>query len=122
MEPGNIDFKVGEGLRTPERQEELLRKGASTTSNSRHLLKRARVRGQYKDVGHAVDLLALVDNKYRPNWAPYYVIADAMKQAAVELSIDITWGGDWKGFPDGAHYQLSWDSYPIWRPTKTKHI
>jgi len=35
-----------------------------------------------------------------------------MKQAAEELNVDMDWGGDWKSFPDGPHYQLAWGSYP----------
>ena len=41
-----------------------------------------------------------------------YKIADAMKQAATELEVDMDWGGDWKSFPDGPHYQLAWGTYP----------
>ncbi|MGL5735297.1 MAG: M15 family metallopeptidase, partial [Beijerinckiaceae bacterium] len=40
-----IDFTVIEGLRTVERQKELVAKGASKTMNSRHI------------TGHAVDLM-----------------------------------------------------------------
>jgi peptidoglycan L-alanyl-D-glutamate endopeptidase CwlK len=29
-----------------------------------------------------------------------------MKQAAYELNIKIEWGGDWKSFKDGPHFQL----------------
>ncbi|WP_205671764.1 M15 family metallopeptidase [Acinetobacter bereziniae] len=29
-----------------------------------------------------------------------------MKQAAKELGIEIEWGGDWKKFKDGPHWQL----------------
>lgn len=36
----------------------------------------------------------------------YYKIADAMKQAADELRIPIEWGGDWRTFKDGPHFQL----------------
>ena len=41
------DFQVQEGLRTRERQAELVARGASRTMHSRHL------------TGHAVDLVAL---------------------------------------------------------------
>ena len=39
-------------------------------------------------------------------------MADAMKQAAEELDVDLEWGGDWKTFKDGPHFQLSRKSYP----------
>lgn len=100
IELTEVDFVVIEGLRTLERQKELVKKGASQTINSRHL------------TGHAVDLGAWVDNKISWNWAYYYKIADAMKQASQELNIPIEWGGDWKTFKDGPHYQLPWAYNP----------
>jgi len=96
-----IDFTVLEGLRTNARQRQLVLAGASKTMNSRHL------------TGHAVDLGAYVNRRVRWDWPLYYKIADAMKQAAQELDVDMDWGGDWKSFPDGPHFQLSWASYGV---------
>lgn len=96
-----VDFTVGEGMRTMARQRELVKQGASTTLNSRHL------------TGHAVDLIALDKNgKVSWDWPLYYKIADAMKQAAKDVGVPIEWGGTWKSFPDGPHYQLPWAKYP----------
>jgi peptidoglycan L-alanyl-D-glutamate endopeptidase CwlK len=95
-----IDFTVLEGIRTKERQAELLKAGATTTMNSRHL------------TGHAVDLGALVGGKVRWDWPLYFKIADAMKAASAELSIPVEWGGDWKKFKDGPHWQLPHKEYP----------
>lgn len=95
-----IDFRVGEGIRSLERQKELLAAGATTTLKSRHL------------TGHAIDLHALVAGSVRWDWPLYYKIADAMKKAAAELSIPLEWGGDWKKFKDGPHFQLPWNDYP----------
>lgn len=100
IEITEVDFAVLEGMRTIERQRELFNKGASKTLNSRHL------------TGHAVDLGAWVDGTISWDWPHYRKIADAMKQAAEELSVAINWGGDWDGFPDGPHFQLSWKEYP----------
>lgn len=91
------DFSVIEGVRNINRQRELVAKGASTTMNSRHL------------TGHAVDLAPYPVNW---DWEYFYPIADAMKQAAEELDVDLEWGGDWKSFPDGPHFQLSRKAYP----------
>ena len=93
------DFTVLEGLRSKERQAMLVEKGASTTMNSRHL------------TGHAVDLGAYVDGEISWHWPLYHEIYYAMDSAAYQLDIDITWGGDWKSFPDGPHYELSWSTY-----------
>lgn len=95
-----VDFTVLEGIRTLDRQKELLAKGATTTLNSRHL------------TGHAVDLGAWVGGEVRWDWPLYYKIADAMKGAAKRENVNITWGGDWKSFPDGPHFQVTWEDYP----------
>lgn len=91
-----IDFKVVEGLRTLERQKQLLAQKATTTLKSRHL------------TGHAVDLCALVNNQVTYEYTYYIQISQAMKSAAKELGVTIEWGGDWKTFKDGMHFQLPW--------------
>ena len=85
------DFSVIEGVRNIDRQRQLFKKGATKTMNSRHL------------TGHAVDLAPYPVNW---DWEYFYPIADAMKQAAEELDVAIVWGGDWKSFPDGPHFEL----------------
>ena len=94
-----IDFTVLEGLRTKERQVQLVASGASRTMNSRHL------------TGHAVDLGAMLNGKVEWSWPLYDKIAKAMKEAADELNIPVEWGGDWK-MKDGPHWQLPRDKYP----------
>ena len=91
------DFTVLEGIRNINRQRELVKTGKSTTMNSRHL------------TGHAVDLAPWPISW---EWEGFYPIADAMKAAAEELDVNLEWGGDWKSFPDGPHYQLSRKTYP----------
>lgn len=104
MNPGSVDFRVGECDRSAERQQMLVKRGASKTFNSRHLVN--------DGVCHAVDLIALIDGKVSWDWPLYHQIADAMKQAARELNIPIEWGGDWQSFQDGPHFQLPWKDYP----------
>jgi len=95
-----VDFTVLEGLRSPERQQTLVASGASQTLNSRHI------------TGHAVDLGAWVDNQVDWSWPLYTKIANAMKAAANELGVSIVWGGDWKTFKDGPHFELDRRYYP----------
>lgn len=90
----SVDFIVTEGLRTKERQKQLVAAGASKTMNSRHI------------TGHAVDLAAIVDDTVRWDWPLYAKLAEAMKAAANQLGIKIVWGGDWKSFRDGPHFEL----------------
>ena len=91
------DFTILEGLRSVERQKELVDTGKSTTMNSRHLN------------GHAVDIAPWPISW---DWDDYYPIAKVIKEAAEELYVDFEWGGDWKTFPDAPHWQLSWRKYP----------
>lgn len=96
----DIDFTVLEGRRSLERQKELLSTGASQTLRSRHL------------TGHAIDLGAYVDGQVRWDWPLYHKINEAMQQAAVYCDVPIQWGGYWKSFPDGPHFELPWKEYP----------
>lgn len=94
-----IDFAVLEGVRSIERQQALVKAGASQTMRGRHLS------------GHAVDLGAIVDGQVRWDWPLYDKIAVAVKEAARQLGVPIEWGGDWK-MRDGPHFQLTWREYP----------
>jgi peptidoglycan L-alanyl-D-glutamate endopeptidase CwlK len=93
-------FVITEGLRTIEKQRQLLAAGATTTLRSRHL------------TGHAFDVAALVNGEIRWDWPLYKAIADAIKAKAALLGIKIQWGGDWKTFKDGPHFQLDKTQYP----------
>lgn len=123
IEVTKIDFAVIEGLRTVERQIELVAKGASQTMTSKHI------------DGNAVDLMAYIGSRASWELNLYDNIADAMKQASIELKVPIRWGaawhiddiGSWKGtmqeamenyidtrrnqgrrpFIDGPHFEIS---------------
>lgn len=114
----SIPFTVIEGLRTKERQAQLVKAGASKTQNSRHL------------TGHAVDLWPLdpATGKALPSeaafakgskaakdasarlWADLRVIAGVVKEVAKERGVMVEWGGDW-GW-DAPHIQLNRSAYP----------
>lgn len=110
IELSSVDFRVIEGIRTLERQQYLLKKGATRTLKSKHL------------TGDAVDLAPVIDGQVSWDWQYFHPIAEAMKKAAAEQDILIRWGGTWlplsvttptngkfalsKSFPDGPHYEL----------------
>lgn len=96
----SLDFTVLEGLRSLERQAQLVKSGASTTNNSRHL------------DGHAVDLGVMTGGEVRWDWPLYYKLAEVVKAAAKAEGVPIEWGGDWRRFKDGPHWQLPWKAYP----------
>lgn len=89
-----VDFGITEGVRTLERQKELVKAGASRTLKSKHL------------EGKAIDVVAYVGSKVAWDWPLYEKIAKAFRQAAEELDIKIVWGGSWTTFKDGPHFQL----------------
>ena len=96
----DTDFIVTEGIRSLQKQKQLVAAGASQTMRSRHL------------TGHAVDLAAMVAGKVRWDYPLYTKLSVAMKAASKKLNIPLEWGGDWKSFKDGPHFQLPWKQYP----------
>ena len=100
----SIPFVVIEGVRTAARQAELVKVGASQTRNSRHLY------------GMAVDLAAIAGNEIRWDWPLYFKVADAMQRAADEEGVQIIWGGSWRKFKDGPHFELARNVYPDPKP------
>jgi peptidoglycan L-alanyl-D-glutamate endopeptidase CwlK len=123
---GGAIFRVEEGLRTVERQRQLVAKGASQTMASRHI------------TGHAVDLLPLVDGQPTFDWQYYFPLADAFRAASIAEGVPVIWGGAWgqlmsdyatakagqaayvarmkeqgrKPFLDGPHFELFRARYP----------
>jgi peptidoglycan L-alanyl-D-glutamate endopeptidase CwlK len=123
LELSPIDFGVTEGIRSVDRQKELVARGLSQTMNSKHL------------AGNAVDLVAYLSGRVCWEMSAYDELADAMKQAAKETGVSIRWGGAWqirdirlyegtmedatnayidlrrsqgrKAFLDGPHFELS---------------
>ncbi len=88
------DFSITEGVRSLERQKELLEAGKSTTMNSRHLK------------GNAVDIAVFVEGKLTWDFKYYKEVSDHIKALSKVMQIPIVWGGDWKSFIDGPHYEL----------------
>lgn len=101
----DLDFIVLEVLRTVERQRELVKQGASKTMNSRHL--------PGKDgKSRAVDIAPMIGGQVSWDWPLYRRLAPIIKQAAKDVGVPIEWGGDWRSFKDGPHWQLPHGAYP----------
>jgi peptidoglycan L-alanyl-D-glutamate endopeptidase CwlK len=124
---GGAMFRVTEGLRTPERQRQLVAEGKSQTLDSRHL------------TGHAVDVVPL-DGEGSVSWAwtLFFPLADAFRAASIAEGVPVVWGGAWgqlmrdyanakagraayearmreqgrKPFLDGPHFELFRARYP----------
>lgn len=134
----HCDFTVMEGVRAINRQRQLVKAKKSKTMNSRHLPKTPLYAQELGEVAHAVDLGAWVNKALSWDWQYYFQIANAMKQAACEENVALNWGGCWallneydnakaaydsyiarkkalgkKPFPDGPHFELNWEVYPV---------
>lgn len=99
-----LDLTVLEGHRNEARQNALQESGASQLRwpNSRH----------NQTPSMAVDVAPYVDGAVSWEWEHYYTIAPVVKQVWAEMPCDVrakwmlTWGGDWRSFKDGPHWQL----------------
>lgn len=100
LELSPVDFRITEGLRSMDRQRDLLREGKSQTLRSRHL------------TGHALDVVALPGNVVSWDMSYYRQIAAAFKKASDELKIPVEWGGNWATLKDWPHFQLTFKDYP----------
>ena len=96
----DLDFTVLEGRRTLARQTVLFKNKATKTMNSRHL------------TGHAVDLAPMLGDSVSYDWPLYHRLAKIIKAAAAVENVPLTWGGDWRTFKDGPHWELTWKQYP----------
>jgi len=105
----HMDITILEGVRSKERQEELVRTGKSKTLDSRHLK-------QDDGYSHAVDA-----SPYPINWSDekhnmnrWYMFVGFIKGLAAKMDIDIRCGGDWDGdgttsdqtFHDLPHFEI----------------
>lgn len=92
-------FRVLEGLRTAAKQAEYFKKGTSKLDGVKKKSKH--------QLGKAVDIVPLINGKpeFR-SWSPFYPMAENVKAAAKRLGVKVTWGGDWKSFPDGPHFEV----------------
>ncbi len=102
----SASFTITEGLRTIETQRKYVAEGKSRTLNSRHLMAR-------NGYGHAIDIYPVVNGKTVMDWKGdhFDALAKVVKAAAKAEGVPIEWGGDWKSFRDGPHWQLPWSKY-----------
>jgi len=88
-----MDVTIIEGLRTQERQNELVKKGASKTKYSKHIQ------------GKAVDVAP-----YPIDWNDrdrFHYMGGMIRGIAKQLNVNVRWGGDWDG--DGETKDNSFD-------------
>jgi len=110
-----IDFGVSEGVRTVERQKQLVAEGKSTTMNSKHIPKELYyhdgMSGGKGKWGAAVDLFVLVDGKVTWEHKHFRKTIQAVFTAAIELGVQVEAGALWRDFLDSPHIQLNMKYY-----------
>ena len=95
-----MDVTIIEGVRSQERQDELVAQGASKTKYSKHI------------TGDAVDLAP-----YPINWKDrerFHYMGGMLRGIAKNMNVNIRWGGDWdsdgeikdNNFDDLVHVEL----------------
>ena len=95
-----MDVTIIEGLRSAERQQELLEKGATKVKYSKHM------------EGKAVDLAP-----YPIDWEDrdrFHYMGGMLRGIAKQLNVNVRWGGDWdgdgetkdNGFDDLVHIEI----------------
>jgi hypothetical protein len=103
----DIPFIVTSGLRTAAEQNQMYKRGASKLDGYR--------KRSYHQDGLAADVAVCTDLTFKRvtwDWTPYYKLSKIIKKAAADLGVSLTWGGDWKTFKDGPHYQIPRRLYP----------
>jgi len=101
-----LSFIITCGVRTLEEQKRLLKAGATRTLRSRH------IPAGRPPVSHAVDFAMKLNGKLKWDWPLYAELARRVKAAAARENVPIEWGGDWRTFKDGPHFQLPWKQFP----------
>ena len=97
---GPGEWRVTEGMRTPERQSELYAQGRTAPGEIvTNTLASDHLKGEALDVALVDGGNALWDFNY------YDQLNALVQQIAAERGLNITWGGDWK-MRDGPHFQL----------------
>jgi len=95
-----MDVTIIEGVRSKERQAELLKKGATKVKYSKHM------------EGKAVDLAPYpIDWKNRDG---FHYMGGMIRGIAKQLNVNVRWGGDWdsdgdvkdNGFDDLVHIEI----------------
>lgn len=97
--PYDFGIPKSGGMRTPEEQNELYKKGRSRADGYKHK--------SYHQTGKAFDIYAYVDGN--ASWEKEHLTAIAqhiLKVADEQFNVDLSWGGHWHSFVDLPHFQI----------------
>lgn len=116
------DFKIVQGLRTAEYQNELYQQGRTKPGKIVTKLdgynRKSNHQAKADGYGHAVDIAVCGQYDQNGNYVKCTTDAEMfdnkklveisrhVKAVAKEMGLDIVWGGDWKTLYDTPHYEL----------------
>lgn len=102
IELTKVDFGIPQygGRRSEDEQKHLFVTGASKADGEANL--------SFHQMGDALDFYAIDPETKAASWEPGLLaqVAAAFLQAAIELDIDLEWGGLWTSFIDAPHVQV----------------
>ena len=99
LELSPYDFGITEGVRLLETQKQYVKEGKSQTLDSLHLV-------QEDGYSHAIDFAVYLGNKLTWEHGYYRKVIQAFVTAAIELGVQVEFGGLWRTFVDSPHVQL----------------
>ena len=94
------DFGITQGIRTEEEQRENIAKGVSWTMDSLHFI-------QPDGYVHAIDFMVYVNGKGTWEVGYYRKVMQAFVRAAIELGVQVRFGGLWRTTVDVPHVELA---------------
>src|SRR5699024_4592436 len=97
----DINVQISEGHRSNARQNQLYAQGRTTPGN---IVTNARAGQSWHNYGIAVDFFLTSNDGNKALWT---VNKDWRRAAQIGKSLGFTWGGDWDGFVDNPHLQMS---------------
>lgn len=92
-----VRFEIIYSLRTAEEQNKIFKDGASQCDGF--------IKQSEHQKGLAIDIVCYVNDKITWDKKYYYYIAGLVEIKAIELKLNITWGG-WWSFEDCGHFQI----------------
>ena len=108
----HYDFTVLYGYRTPAEQFELFKQGRTLTNGVWKVTGKTvtNLDGKTKMSNHNSNPSKAIDIAPFPidwnNIQRFLDMAKVVKEAAKTVGVEITYGGDWKKFPDFPHFQV----------------
>jgi peptidoglycan L-alanyl-D-glutamate endopeptidase CwlK len=93
-----------EQTRTPEKQQQKVDQGVSTTTHSHHVIGYTKMPLAAGCSG-AIDVVPYVNGAALWDWNYCAQIAWAVRQASIQLDIPVTWGGAWGYLLSDAVYE-----------------